>query len=72
MVVRGTNRAVPPSCWLLEMPITRKVTGPAAVWTPMLSPRRVPVTRAIPRSTTATRAWVCSSAGVYQRPEARW
>jgi hypothetical protein len=42
-VVVGANSAVPVSCWFAEMPITRKLAGPAAVWTLMVSPSRVPV-----------------------------
>ncbi len=70
MVVSGTKSAVPFSCWFVAIPITRKLTGPEAVWTRIRSPRRVPVARAMSRSTTATRARACSSAGVYQRPAA--
>ena len=70
IVVSGTNSAVPFSCWCGEMPITRKLAGPEAVWTVMLSPSRVPVARAMACSMTATWARACSSAGVYQRPAA--
>ena len=32
IIVRGTNRAVPFSCWLVEMPMGhRKLTGPEAL-----------------------------------------